>query len=252
MPDGTSASDEEAPFAGGSRRVSRSLGVLEKWCLGDWAVTVAISFAGFQLDQALPFERPVQPQLQDSAIAYPHKKQAFPAYRLWQYAFFLPLLVIVATALLAPAAKAKPNVGRALVANEAALGLASTIAATLLLVCFIKNAIGRLRPDFLARCQFDGTACTGDARVVREGRKSFPSGHTAISFAGLGYLSLYLAARLQAVRSHPAAGELWKLPVVVAPWLLALHIALSRISDFWHHWEVRRRAYKGRGRHAAL
>eukprot|EP00966_Prymnesium_polylepis_P330144 7385812-Prymnesium_polylepis.1 len=67
-----------------------------------------------------------------------------------------------------------------------------------------------------------------------EGRKSFPSGHTALSFAGLGFLTLYLTARLYHVR---VGGELWKLPLVLTPWFGALFVGLSRIADYWHHWE---------------
>ena len=33
------------------------------------------------------------------------------------------------------------------------------------------------------------------------------------------------------------AGQLWKGYVSVLPWLLAGWIGLSRIQDYWHHWE---------------
>lgn len=43
---------------------------------------------------------------------------------------------------------------------------------------FVKSYVGRLRPDFLARCQYDeiARACTGTLELVDEGRRSFPSG----------------------------------------------------------------------------
>ena len=118
--------------------------------------------------------------------------------------------------------------------NEAILGLMSSLASTLLAVCLVKNQVGRLRPDFLDRCKLVGGVCTGNAHDIMEGRKSFPSGHTALSFAGLGFLSLYLAARLSQVRGF---GELWKVVVVLTPWFCALFVGLSRIADYWHHWE---------------
>ena len=106
------------------------------------------------------------------------------------------------------------------------------------LVCFIKVRVGRLRPDFVARCMPTGEPahCTGSAAIVMEGRKSFPSGHSALSFGGLAFLSLALLAALSQLTT-PRLGGVWKAMIVALPWLIALHIALSRLQDFWHHWQ---------------
>jgi len=52
------------------------------------------------------------------------------------------------------------------------------------------------------------------------------------SFAGLFYLSLYLAAKLHIWDSR---GEVWKIFVVIIPSLGAALIAASRIMDARHH-----------------
>ena len=66
-----------------------------------------------------------------------------------------------------------------------------------------------LRPDFLSRCQpkyptnislhsyipgdLGATYCTGDASTVKEGRRSFPSGHSSTSF----FMSSFFVVCLQ-------------------------------------------------------
>lgn len=71
----------------------------------------------------------------------------------------------------------------------------------------IKNAVGRPRPDLLDRCQamagtpidilVDVAVCTQQNKhKLDEGFRSFPSGHSSMAFAGLGFLSLWLAGQL--------------------------------------------------------
>jgi membrane-associated phospholipid phosphatase len=107
-----------------------------------------------------------------------------------------------------------------------------------------KVAIGRLRPDFLARCfgeqavlnqSFtwkDVNAALGPggscppvypASVVRDGKRSFPSGHTSVSFATAVISGLYSA---RAVRS---------LLPPLATMFAALMVGLSRVADYRHH-----------------
>ena len=54
------------------------------------------------------------------------------------------------------------------------------------------------------------------------------------SFAGLGFLSLYLAGKLELFNGR---GHVSKLAIVFTPLLAALLVGLSRVDDYWHHWQ---------------
>lgn len=98
---------------------------------------------------------------------------------------------------------------------------------TLSITNFLKITVGRLRPDFLGRCQPIGGKCTGSLTDIIEGRKSFPSGHSSVSFCGSFYLVLFL-------REHET--KYW-VDVAVALFYLAesVVVAITRILDFRHH-----------------
>lgn len=54
------------------------------------------------------------------------------------------------------------------------------------------------------------------------------------SFAGLGFLSLYLSGK---IRVFDRRGHVAKLCIVFLPFLLAALIGVSRVDDYWHHWQ---------------
>ncbi|KAF2310946.1 hypothetical protein GH714_018687 [Hevea brasiliensis] len=76
--------------------------------------------------------------------------------------------------------------------------------------------------------------CTGVKSVIKEGHKSFPSGHTSWSFAGLGFLSWYLSGK---IRAFDRRGHVAKLCIIFLPLLVAALIGISRVDDYWHHWQ---------------
>lgn len=109
------------------------------------------------------------------------------------------------------------------------------------LINLLKISVGRPRPDFLQRCFPDGIIgdfdhCTGDIRVVDEGRKSFPSGHSALTFTSLGFISLYLTGKLHTFTQR-GRGCGWRLILSMTPVTIALLVAVSRTCDYHHHWQ---------------
>jgi len=54
------------------------------------------------------------------------------------------------------------------------------------------------------------------------------------SFAGLGFLSLYLSGKIKAFDQK---GHIAKLCIVFLPLLTACMVGISRVDDYWHHWQ---------------
>ena len=141
-----------------------------------------------------------------------------------------------------------------------------TVGAT---TCFLftdmsKFTIGRLRPHFLSICQPDYTrVCkeenglyekfvteneteicqgTATAKMLKEARLSFMSGHSSFSFYCATFLIIYLQARLNKIPETSCyIGYTAKVLKVLRPFIqfgvfiLAFWISLTRISDYFHH-----------------
>ncbi|CAH1249036.1 PLPP1 [Branchiostoma lanceolatum] len=106
----------------------------------------------------------------------------------------------------------------------------------------MKLSMGNLRPHFLAVCKVNASftctpgiyvtddVCTGDADVIKEARKSFPSGHSEIAGCLAAYVALYLQYRVR--------NKSWVLPRLVVQVGLVmgcLYIMGSRVADHMHH-----------------
>jgi len=117
---------------------------------------------------------------------------------------------------------------------------------TFLLTVAIKKTYGYLRPDFLSRCFPHGwnvtdlspiPQCSSDAsaKVITDGRMSFPSGHSAVSFCCFTFCSLYSFAKLYSLR-HKNIGAL-PLVVAIGFFIPPIVIAISRTADYRHHYQ---------------
>lgn len=124
------------------------------------------------------------------------------------------------------------------------LGLLLSQGLAFVLTQVLKNACGKPRPDVIDRCKpnqdhdpfpfglSNYTICTGDPEIIKDGFKSWPSGHSSSAFAGLFYLSVWLCGKLHVMDNR---GEVWKTLLVMVPTLGAILIAVSRIMDARHH-----------------
>ncbi|KAI0477908.1 PAP2 superfamily protein [Xylariaceae sp. FL0804] len=172
----------------------------------------------------------------DLALSFPHAAaERVPVWLNVVYALVLPLGALLAWNGLVARAPFHAH-------HSAVLGLAVALALASFLTDAVKNAVGRPRPDLLARCRpAAGTprdtlvtvaVCTApDGHVLQDGWRSFPSGHSSFSFAGLGYLALFLAGQLRVFRDRR---DLGRALVCLAPLVGAAMIAISRCEDYRH------------------
>jgi len=121
-------------------------------------------------------------------------------------------------------------------------------ATTALTTDIAKYTIGRLRPHFLQVCKpnidcslpenqhryiedFQCQAGNVSARLLKELRLSFPSGHSSFSAFTMVWLALYLQVRITWKGSN-----LLKHFLQLVCLMMAWFTAMTRISNYKHHW----------------
>lgn len=125
---------------------------------------------------------------------------------------------------------------------------------------FIKFRVGALRPDFLIRCFGDDRtelpsklvngrfSCpSGKMEKIKDGMVSFPSGHTSVGICMGLFITLYvfwcLYQRVRSTGHIKARLGSWISPllqqamffVALTPVLLGYAVAMTRLTDFRHH-----------------
>lgn len=209
-----------------------------KWRLGDLLLLVVVVIVSYPVYHAKPFER--QFTINDLTLSHPFTEhERVTDKMLFVYSFVLPLL----TAAIMIAIFGDPK-HRLYLVYISVLGLSLSVSLTSLFTNFIKNWIGRLRPDFLVRCQpkkglpidtlfYASEVCTSKfPDVLLDGFRATPSGHSSQSFAGLGYFYLWLCGQLL---TESQSTGLWRKIFAFIPLLGASLIALSRTQDYRHH-----------------
>ncbi|KAI4481274.1 hypothetical protein M0802_007777 [Mischocyttarus mexicanus] len=119
---------------------------------------------------------------------------------------------------------------------------------TVLVTDIAKYTIGRLRPHFLMLCvpdvncslpenqfryiqNFSCTAPGISPKLLKEMRLSFPSGHSSFSAYTMIYLAIYLQIRIT-WKGSKLLKHVLQLICICMAWFTAM----SRISNYKHHW----------------
>ncbi|EPS72538.1 hypothetical protein M569_02216, partial [Genlisea aurea] len=199
----------------------------------DWLILLLLGIFLHILSLISPYHRFVGKDM-ISDLKYPMKTNTVPFWFVTAFSVLFPTAVSLLFYL------RQRNVYDL---HHSILGLLFSVLVTEAITDVIKVAVGRPRPDFFWRCFPDGkdaydqwgnVVCHGDPEIIKQGHKSFPSGHTAFAFAGLGFLSLYLSAK---IRLFDRRGHISKLCVPLLPLLAASLIGISRLCNYKHHWQ---------------
>ncbi|KAK3394546.1 PAP2-domain-containing protein [Podospora didyma] len=209
----------------GARKVKRGWVVVASYCF-DWIILIIAAAVGYVLGDVTPNKRPFS--LADPNISFPFtEKETVPLWLLVVCSDIVPIVIVAIISLIfVPGATVPRGTPRSLVwkrklweLHTGWLGLALSIVSAWLITNGMKNLFGKPRPDLLDRCQPDfehvlkyvvgGTAnasyngqlvsagiCTNtDKSKLDDGFRSYPSGHSSNSAAGLIYLSLFIASK---------------------------------------------------------
>ncbi|XP_067003180.1 putative phosphatidate phosphatase isoform X2 [Anabrus simplex] len=193
----------------------------------------------------------------DDSIRFPHKQNTIPSALVGVAALGLPIIVITMSELVVY--RIDPERRRSKTFFKWAVPLwirrwchAVSVflfgaAVTKLLVDSAKYTLGRLRPHFLNVClpdvdcnkpditqhdYIDNYECTGsDMELIKDARMSFPSGHAALAFYSATFTILYLE-QMMTWRGSSLLRHTIQAVFLLAAWMTAL----SRMTDFMHHW----------------
>ncbi|KAF2703869.1 PAP2-domain-containing protein [Pleomassaria siparia CBS 279.74] len=235
----------------------------------DYVIIVVLIVTFFLIDKVEPFHQPFS--LENYTLHYPYAvHERIPVLWLCVICVGAPAVIIAIYTLIIdglfshktamPTSRGMKRLtgryrfkDRLWELNCGILGLGLSVCAAFTITGALKNAIGKPRPDLIARCEINEQSredftsdrfrhqlilatvaiCTQkNDYILQDGFKSFPSGHSSSAFAGLFYLSLYLAAKMHVLDSK---GEVWKSFIVMVPTLAAALVAGSRIMDARHH-----------------
>lgn len=206
--------------------------------LADWIITIGLAVGFYMLDRIHGYQRVFS--LQDTSLFHPYAEQEMiPSYLLFLICLVAPFLL-----------QAGANFATVRSLRDfhlSTLGLMLSLSVTGAITQVVKMSVGRPRPDFVARCiprtgAIDPplhlstvAVCTQlDETILRDGFKSFPSGHSSLSFAGMGFLMFYVAGKFCL---FDRKGYTWKIWVTAAPFACATFVAISRTMDYRHHWQ---------------
>ncbi|KAJ7046639.1 PAP2-domain-containing protein [Mycena alexandri] len=205
----------------------------------DWIITIVLAAVFFSLDKVHGFRRDFS--VEDTSLRFPFAvHERVPDFALYLIAIVSPVILQGVINLL--------TIRSWWDLHNGLLGLVLGLTITGSITQFTKLTVGRPRPDILDRCQpipgsvdpiyrlSNSSICTtsNDSAIMLDGFRSFPSGHSSLSFAGLGFLAFFLAGKLHLFDHRGYVAKAW---ISLVPFAGASLVAISRTMDNRHHWQ---------------
>lgn len=192
----------------------------------DWIVIIVAAGVGAIFSTVTPNKRPFSLVDADISFPYVHKEKISTATLIICGLVAPAVIIFLITFIFVPGPTVPKSTPKPLIWRRKLwewhagwLGLGLALASAFLITDGMKNLFGKPRPDLLSRCNPDlnnianyavgGFAQTKegfllvtaaicqnkDKSIMDDGFRSFPSGHSSFSAAGLIYLSLFLASK---------------------------------------------------------
>ncbi|KZT67789.1 acid phosphatase/Vanadium-dependent haloperoxidase [Daedalea quercina L-15889] len=202
----------------------------------DWIITIFLGFIFLVLETIPGFKR--QFSLEDRTLYHPYAvHERVPPLALYMLCGVAPFVLQMALNYV--------TICSWWDLHNSTLGLVLSLALAAAITEFTKVTVGRPRPDLISRCMpkagstdptyglSDASICTQTNHYIMEdGWRSFPSGHSSLSFAGLGFFAFYIAGKLHLFDRRGCAPKAW---AALTPLSAAALIAISRTMDYRHH-----------------
>ncbi|KAG0065338.1 hypothetical protein BGZ89_008403 [Linnemannia elongata] len=205
----------------------------------DWILCAVLLVLFFCLDRVEPFHREFS--VENRAIMYPlDQKETVP---IWALVLIMAVFPAVLMLVVSIGIRRSPYDF-----HNGLLGLLLSVLLTTIFTQVMKVTVGKHRPDFLARCEpmLNGAPLTQDRplqlwtvdvcsqtdkHILKDGMRSFPSGHASTAFAGLVYLALWMSGKMHV---FDRKGYSLKPVLLFMPIVAAILVAISRIQDYRH------------------
>ncbi|CAD2222253.1 phosphatidic acid phosphatase [Angomonas deanei] len=176
----------------------------------------------------------------DATINHPMMGNTFPMYSVAIAVVFVAVIYFIGE----PVTRCHRKEGKTnlfLHLNGWVLAHAYSILLAFAIVNISKVYAGRLRPHFIALLAEEGitqenfSSFTHDqiCDAAREGRLSFPSGHSGTAFSGFVPPCLYLLGLFRVLKG----GRFWLATIAMLPLILPITVAVSRTLDYHHNFD---------------